>query len=563
MAEPQQPPNGLAARVTDAAPAESADAERPVTTVSGIPLHVSYGPGDVPPGARPAAAALPGEAPFLRGGHARGYRSKPWRIFQLSGFGNPEDEAARIRYLLSKGGTGFIMEHDRMTADHLYDVDHPEVVARREDVGISGAVILSARDFELALTGIDQGAYFAHAGGGVAQHAPFAMAGYWTVARRRGLDLTALNGTGQSDFFLTYIGCPPLTQIPPADALRINCDIVEFTSEHVPRWVPVSMAAYNGADSGLNAYQELGALLASCVSHLDEIVRRGKVPAERVAYALAGVSFRVAMDFFEDICKLRVARKMWHDLLTRRYGITDERALRLRVHIVTAGSAMTYQEPINNIVRGTIMGMAAVLGGVQSMGVSAYDEALSVPSEQAHRQSVRVQQILMHETNIPAVVDPLGGSYYVETLSAEIEGRAWAYFDEIEAHGGFIAALEDGFLHQTAAENASSFQDAITTGERGIVGVNIGDSDGDPFGIDGFEGSIDAFDRATERLTRLRAERESRHVQQALRELEGTCRSAGNVMAGVMQAVEADASIGEVGDVYREVFGSWRFPVSF
>jgi methylmalonyl-CoA mutase N-terminal domain/subunit len=537
--------------------------EPDVTTVSGIPLKASYGPDDVPAGAAEASAALPGEAPYLRGGHARGYRSKPWRIFQLSGFGNPEDEAERIRYLLSKGGTGFIMEHDRMTADHLYDVDHPEIVARREDVGISGAVILSARDFELALTGIDQSAHFAHAGGGVAQHAPFAMAGYWTVARRRGLDLKQLNGTGQADFFLTYVGCPPLTQIPPADALRINCDIVEFTHEHVPKWVPVSMAAYNGADSGLNAYQELAALFASCVAHLDEVVRRGNVPPEKLAYALAGVNFRVAMDFFEDICKLRVARKMWHELLTKRYGITDERALRLRVHIVTAGSAMTYQEPINNIVRGTVMGMAAVLGGVQSMGISAYDEALSVPSEQAHRQSLRVQQILMHETNIPAVADPLGGSYYVEALSAEIEERAWAFFDEIEANGGFIASLEDGFLHRTAGENAVEFQDEIASGERKVVGVNIGDSDGDPFGIDGFEGSIDAFDRGLERLQDLRRTRDTKHTMAALKELESTARNGGNVMAGVMQAVEADASIGEVGDVYREVFGSWQFPVTF
>jgi methylmalonyl-CoA mutase N-terminal domain/subunit len=533
------------------------------TTVSGIPLKAAYGPQDVPPDAAESATRLPGQAPFLRGGHAKGYRSKPWRIFQLSGFGNPEDEAERIRYLLSKGGTGFIMEHDRMTGDHLYDVDHPEVVARREDVGISGAVILSASDFELALTGIDQSAHFAHPGGGVAQHAAFALAGYWTVAKRRGLDLAQLIGTGQADFFLTYVGCPPLTQIPPADALRINCDIVEYAAEHVPKWVPISMAAYNGADTGLNAYQELAALFACCVSHLDEIVERGNVPVERVAYALGGVSFRVAMDFFEDICKLRVARKMWHDLLTRRYGITDQRALTLRVHIVTAGSAMTYQEPINNIVRGTVMGMAAILGGVQSMGVSAYDEALSVPSEQAHRQSVRVQQILMHETNIPAVVDPLGGSYYVEALSAELEERAWTAFDEIQEHGGFIHALEDGYLHRLAGENAVEFQDEITRGDRKIVGVNIGDSDGDPFGIDGFEGSLDAFDRGIERLERLRAGRDAPAAKEALVRLEDICRNGGNVMAGVMEAVGADATLGEIGDVYREVFGSWKFPVSF
>ena len=434
-------------------------------TVSGIPLKAAYGPADVPPEAAEAGARLPGQTPYLRGAHAEGYRSKPWRIFQLSGFGNPEDEAERIRYLLAKGGTGFIMEHDRMTGDHLYDVDHPEVVARREDVGISGAVMLSARDTELALTGIDQSANYAHAGGGVAQHAPFAMAAYWTVALRRGLTLDQLSGTGQADFFLTYIGCPPLHQIPPAAALKINCDIVEYCNEHVPNWVPISMAGYNGADSGLNAYQELGRPVR--VQHRPP--RRGRsaaatVPLEQLAYALGGVSFRVGMDFFEDICKLRVARKMWHDLLRDRYGITDERALRLRIHIVTAGSAMTYQEPINNIVRGTIMGLAAALGGVQSMGVSAYDEALSVPSEQAHQQSVRAQQILMHETNITAVADPLGGSYYVEALSAELEQRALAFIDDIAEQGGFIAALENGWLHGIASDNQVALEDALGDG---------------------------------------------------------------------------------------------------
>lgn len=534
------------------------------TTVSGLPLKESYGPEDVPAGAAEAAARRPGQAPYLRGAHAAGYRTKPWRIFQLSGFGNPEDEAERIRYLLAKGGTGFIMEHDRMTADHLYDVDHPEVVARREDVGMSGAVIMSARDFELALTGIDQGKHFAHAGGGVAQHAPFAMAGYWNVARRRGLDLKALNGTGQADFFLTYVGCPPLQQIPPAAALKINCDIVEFTAEHVPRWVPISMAGYNGADSGLNAYQELGALLACCIEHLDEIKRRGNVPIERVAYALGGVSFRVGMDFFEEICKLRVARKMWHRLLTERYGVTDERALRLRTHIVTAGSAMSYQEPINNVVRGTIMGMAAVLGGVQSMGVSAYDEALSVPSEQAHQQSVRVQQILMHETNIPAVADPLGGSYYVESLSADLEERAWDFLERVEEQGGFVASLESGWLHEVASETQVALEAAVNTGERKLVGVNFSVSDEeDPFGIDGFPGSIDAWERGMERLERLRAERETRHAMEKLDDLERICRQGGNVMAGVFEAVGADATLGEVGHVYREVYGSWRFPVNF
>lgn len=543
--------------------AGDANGARSWSTVSGIPLAPSYGPGDVPEPARRAAARPPGETPYLRGAHAAGYRTKPWRVFQLSGFGNPEDENERIRYLLGRGGTGFIMEHDRLTGDHLYDVDHPEVVARREDVGISGAVLLSARDFELALAGIDQARYYAHPGGGVAQHAPFALAGYWTVAQRRGLRLEQLTGTGQADLFLTYVGCPPLEQIPPAAALSINCDIVEFTAEHLPRWVPISMAAYNGADSGLNAYQELAALLAACVDHLEEVRRRGRVPLEHLAHALGGVSFRVGMDFFEDIAKLRVARKMWHDLLAGRFGITDERALRLRIHIVTAGSAMTYQEPINNVVRGTLMGLAAVLGGVQSMGISAYDEALSVPSEQAHQQSVRIQQILLHETNVAAVADPLGGSYYLEALGAELEDRAWACFEDIQARGGFVACLESGHLQRLAADNQLALEDAVASGERGIVGVNVAPSDHDPFGIDGFPGAPDAWERGMERLATLRAERDGRLVTQKLSELASACRGGGNVMAGVLAAVGADATVGEIGDVFREVYGSWTFPVPF
>jgi methylmalonyl-CoA mutase, N-terminal domain len=545
----------------DAASAGSTPGGRQWSTVSGIPLKPFYGPDDVPEAAKDPAP--PGAVPYVRGAHRLGYRSKPWRIFQLSGFGNPEDEAERIRYLLAKGGTGFIMEHDRMTGDNLYDVDHPEVVARREDVGISGAVMMSARDTELALAGIDQSAHYAHAGGGVAQHAPFAMAAYWTVALRRGLRLDQLNGTGQADFFLTYIGCPPLHQIPPAAALRINCDIVEFCDRNVPHWVPISMSGYNGADSGLNAFQELGALFACNIAHLDEVQRRGTVPLEQLAAALGGVSFRMGMDFFEDICKIRAARRMWHDILRSRYGITDERALRLRIHIVTAGSAMTYQEPINNVVRGTIMGLAAALAGVQSMGISAYDEALSVPSEQAHQQSVRAQQILMHETNLMAVTDPLGGSYYVEALTSELEDRAIAFMDDIERVGGFIAALESGFLHGVAGENQVMLESMMAEGTRQIVGVNVHPSDHDPFGIDGFQGSIDAWERGMQRLEVLRRERDRDRAQRAIGALRDTCSNGGNVMEAVMAAVGNDVTVGEVGDVFRETFGSWKFPVSF
>ncbi len=391
-------------------------------SASGIELKASYGPEDVPAEHTRVLGSAPGQPPFHRGGFPQGYRTKPWRIFQLSGFGKPEDENERIKFLLRNGETGFLMEHDRNTADHLYNVDHPDVVARKEDVGLTGAVMQSVRETALCLADLPIESTFGHAGGAVVQHAPFALAAYWTVAKRRGIPLAQLFGTGQSDFFLTYLGCVTKQQVPTAPGLRLNADIIEFCAEHLPKWVPVSIAGYNGGDTGLNAWQELGAVMANAIEYLDEVKRRGRMDMTVAAQRVGGVNFRTTMEIFEDAAKLRAARKMWHKLLTERYGITDERALKMRIHIVTSGAYMQYQQPFNNIVRGTLMALTAVLGGTQSLGVSGYDEAISIPSEHAHQMSVRIQQILEHETNIPAVTDPLGGSYYVEVA----HGRARA-----------------------------------------------------------------------------------------------------------------------------------------
>ena len=294
-------------------------------SASGIPLKPYYTRADVPATHRDNVDVPPGAAPYHRGVHPAGYRSKPWRILQLSGFGNPEDINKRIKFLIANGDAAIRMKHDRNTADHLYNVDHPEVLARREDVGQTGAVMQSIRDTELCLDGIPIESSYAHPGGGVVQHAPYALAAYWTVARRRGIELSRLAGTGQSDFFVTYLGCVTKQQIPTAPGLRLNADIMEFCDKHLPKWVPISIAAYNGADSGLNAYQELGALFANAVEYLDEIKRRGSMPIEHAAKACGGVSFRLAMDLFEEASKMRAARMMWRDLLQRRYGITDER----------------------------------------------------------------------------------------------------------------------------------------------------------------------------------------------------------------------------------------------
>ncbi|MDE1923803.1 MAG: acyl-CoA mutase large subunit family protein [Gammaproteobacteria bacterium] len=530
------------------------------TSQSGLPLRAAYGIEDVPADHRASMGILPGEAPFHRGCFAQGYRTKPWRIFQLSGYGKPEDENERIKFLLKTGETGFLMEHDRNTADHLYNVDHPDVVARREDVGMTGAPMQSVRDTHLCLDGIPIETTYGHAGGAVVQHGPFALAAYWTVARRRGLDLASLPGTGQSDFFLTYLGCVTKQQVPTQAGLRLNADIIEFCGEHLPKWVPVSIAAYNGGDTGLNAYEELGALVANAIEYLDEIRRRGRMDITAAASRCGGVNFRTTMDIFEDAAKLRAARKMWHRLLTERYGVSDERALRLRIHVVTSGSKMTYQQPLNNIVRGTLMALTAVLGGAQSLGVSGYDEALSVPSEHAHQMSVRIQQILQHETNLAAVADPLGGSYYVESLTAELERRAWSFVDEVAAQGGFLATLDSGWLHARARANQiKEFADE-QSGRRVVVGVTDFTDDVSPFVVDGFPGVNDAYDVALERLRAVRRERHEQGARKALVALEARCRGSANIMPAMMDALDQEVTLGEIGEVYRAVWGDWQTP---
>ncbi|MAA87026.1 MAG: methylmalonyl-CoA mutase [Haliea sp.] len=530
-------------------------------SISGLPLKQFYSEHDIPQAYRERLRADPGEPPFHRGAHPTGYRTKAWRIFQLSGFGKPEDENERIRFLLEQGETGFIMEHDRNTGDHCYNVDHPDVVARREDVGLTGAVMQSVRDIDICMKDLPLETSYGHAGGAVVQHAPFALAGYWTVARQRGVDLARLPGTGQSDFFLTYLGCVTKQQVPTAAGLRFNADIMEFCNAHLPRWVPVSIAGYNGADTGLNAYQELGALFANAVEYLEEIRRRGTMPLEAAARACGGVNFRASMDLFEEASKMRAARLMWQQLLEQRYGITNPKVANLRIHCVTAGSRMTYQQPLNNIVRGTVMALAAALGGVQSLGVSGYDEALSIPSEHAHQMSVRIQQILQQETNIQAVTDPLGGSYYVETLTAELVERAWVFFEEIQEQGGFLATLDSGWLHERAAENQSEDFRQQESGEQVIIGVTDHKDDISPFEVDGFMGVDDAYDVALERLHDVRRTRYEAGAHRALKALESVCRSDQNIMPAMMESLEAEVTLGEIGDVYRSVFGDWATPI--
>ena len=274
------------------------------------------------------------------------------------------------------------------------------------------------------------------------------------------------------------------------------------------------------------------------------------------------MNFRCCMDIFEEASKLRAARAMWYQLLRQRYGIRNEKVMNLRIHVVTAGSSMAYQQPLNNIARGTLMGLAAVLGGAQSLGVSGYDEALSVPSEHAHQMSVRIQQILQNETNVCGVVDPLGGSYYVEALTAELIGKGWEFFEEIQQRGGFLECLDSGWLHAKAQENQNADMDAQASGDRTIVGVTDFVEDVAPFEVDGFMGVDDSYEVACDRLEELRRTRDAKAAAGALKQVQLACEGAGNIMPAMMAALEADVSLGEIGDVFREVFGDWDTPIT-
>lgn len=535
--------------------------DREWKTTSGIPLKPYYSAADLPA----EDVGQPGSPPFVRGAHPEMYRSKLWRIFQLSGFGDPSDMNARLKFLLQAGETGIIVKHDRMTDDHLYDVDHPEIAERREDVGLTGTVTVGLRDYETIMDGIPIDSIYVKPGGGVPQSAPYTQACYWSVAERRGIPPESLAGTGQSDFFLTYLGCPTREQIPPEAALRFNIDLIEWCTNRMPKWVPVSIAGYNGSDSGLTAHQELGAVFANAIEYIEATLSRGNLDIEDFVYGIGGVNFRTSMDLFEDIAKMRAARKIWSDLLQERYGVTDERARRLRIHIVTAGSYMTYQEPLNNLVRGTVMALAAALGGAQSLGVSGYDEAMSIPSDHAHLMSIRTQQILQEETNLAAVADPLGGSYYIEHLTHQVETRALDFLAQIEQRGGFVSTIKDGWLMNQALDSQLEYQQEIEAGDRRVIGVNSHLVDDPMFEVEGFEGRSgeETWTQAMERLSELRDSRDTTATARALSDLRRVLESTDNIVPAVMAAVQADASIGEIGAAFREVLGDWTPPVRF
>jgi len=530
-----------------------------ITTDSGIPVKAVYGPDDVDMDYE-RDLGPPGSEPYTRGAYPRMYRDRPWRIFQLSGYGLPEDERDRINLLLEQGGTGFIMEPDVMTLYGMLDLDDPDVVCRKDEVGQFGATLLSLREYERALDGIPIESTYAHPGGVTPLCSPFCHACYFSIAEKRGIPLRELRGTGEADMFLTYLATPIKDPIPPEDSVRLNCDFIEFCAENVPRWMPVSIPGTNARETGMNGYQHLAVTFANAICYIDEILKRGRLKIDDFAHNIGGIGLCPHMDFFEEIAIFRAARRMWCKLLKERYGAENPRSTQLRIHVNVGGSTSTFQQPLNNIVRGTVGMLAAALGGVQSAGVTAFDEAICIPSEQAHIMSVRTQQILQLESGVTNSVDPLAGSYFVESLTNEIEDQTWKYLNEIENRGGLIGVLKSGWLHQEAHREAMEKERKILKGEKKVVGVNCFQMDEEPFEVSIFR-SPKAYDEAKKRQDRLMQERDAIKAEKTMDAFRRACESEENVMPSLMKAVQSDVTAGEVGRIQREVFGIWKVPL--
>ena len=523
---------------------------------SEIPGGLFYTPLDVTALDYGKDIGFPGEEPYTRGIHANMYRGRKFTIRQLSGFGGPEDTNERIKFLLGHGATGVNIVFDLPTIQE-YDSDDPMA---RGQVGMGGVAIDSVEDMELLFRNVPIGKISIS----MVTHYPtntsilFAM--YLVMAERRGISWDKLNGSVQNDMIMEEVvrGAPEF--IPPQDCFRIQCDNIAFIREHVPRWNCVTFNGYNLRESGTSAITETAVGIANAIETLKEMVRRGHGAdwvAERITFF-----WDVSNDFFGEIARLRAARRLWYRIMKYRFGAESARSMWMRCHVQTSGLCLTREEPMNNIVRAAYHALAAVLGGAQSLHVDSYDEVYSVPTEAASLVSLRTQQIIQEETPVTQVVDPLAGSFYVESLTNEIERRVLDEVNEIEEIGGIVAAIERGWLHRKIAEYARSENEMIEQGKIKIVGHNCFKASGvDIPEIDMFRYAGDIAERQRHKLDKLRSARDNERVTHCLRALQEACRRRENVFPYCLEAVKANATEGEMAKVFREAFGLWKPPI--
>ena len=523
------------------APEPASAADEPATD-SGLPLKAVYRAKDAG-----AEAAPPGEFPFTRGIYRDMYRRRPWTIRQYAGFGSAAETNRRFRYLLKQGQTGLSVAFDLPTQIG-HDADSP---LARGEVGKVGVSISSLKDMETLLAGIP----LEEVSTSMTINAPAALLLllYELVAEQQGVAGDRLQGTVQNDILKEYAARGTYI-FPPRPSMRLTTDLFAYCRERLPNWNTISISGYHLREAGATAIQELGFTLAHAIAYVDAARSAGldvNAFAPRISFF-----FAVFSDFFEEVAKFRAARSLWASLMKERYGVSDAKGQALRFHTQTGGSTLTAQQPYNNIVRVALQAMSAVLGGTQSLHANSFDEALGLPSEMAATLSVRTQQIIAHESNVARVADPLGGSYLVEALTRELEAGARAVIQDVDGRGGAIAAIEAGFTQEAIQESAYHFQQAVEEGRRVVVGVNRFQGDDEPVQI--VKISPQHEREQVESLGRLREERDRNAVNARLEEVGRAARGRDNLLPPMREALRAYATIGEVCDVLREVFGEYR-----
>ena len=521
---------------------KSSAAKRQAETLSGIPLESRYGPEHVQAPPPPA-----GEFPYTRGIHETMYQGKLWTMRQFSGFATPEETNERYRYLLSQGQNGLSVAFDLPTLMGV-DSDHPNAAG---EVGKCGVAVSSLEDMETLFRGIPLGDVTVSMT--INSPAPILFAMYLAVGEQQGVSWDRMSGTLQNDILKEYIAQKEYLY-PPRPSMRLAVDAIEFAARHTPRFNPISISGYHIREAGSTAVQELAFTLRDGIEYVDWTLQRD-LPVDAFAPRLS-FFFNAHNDFFEEIAKYRAARRMWAHIMRERFGAKDERSWKLRFHTQTAGCSLTWQQPYNNVVRTAIQALAGVLGGTQSLHKNSLDEAYALPSEQAVTLALRTQQVLAHESNVAAVPDPLGGSYFVEWLTDRVESEANDYIRRIDAMGGMIPAIEEGFPQREIADASFRFQKQVERGDAVIVGVNRFQAQNEP-PIELLQIDESAARRQQEKLTALRKRRDNAKVQSTLDALKRAAEAQQNSMPHILEAVRAYATVGEICGAFYDVFGSY------
>ena len=519
-------------------------------TASGILVKPVYTQNDIS-GLSQSDLSLPGVYPYTRGVYPTMYRGRPWTMRMFSGFGTPEDTNKRLKLLRKHGQTGLSIAFDMPT---LYGYDCDSEKAHGE-VGRCGVNVSSLRDMEAIFEGIP----LDKVSTSMTINAPAAVLTcmYAAVAKQRGIRLDALKGTVQADMLKEYIAQKEWS-FPPEAHLRIVRDMMVYCTKHLPQWNYVSISGYHIREAGSSAVQELAFTLADGFSYV-ELGTKAGLDVDDFAPRLS-FFFNSTMDFFEEIAKFRAARRIWATVLRERYGAKKSRSLLMRFHTQTSGVSLTWQQPYNNIVRTAIEALAGVLGGTQSLHTNSYDEAWALPTEHAVQVALRTQQIIAEETGVTSVVDPLAGSFYVEWLTEKLEEEAYRYFEKVEKAGGLLNAIKSGYLQKEIAENAYRLSKRVESGEDGIVGVNKYEVEEDP-PISTLKIDMNAQRKQVARIRRVRAERDEKKVKALLSKLRRAYEDPdANSMYPLLEAVSAYATLGEIVQVGREVWGSYKEP---